>query len=113
MNIFSEDGLTMQHLILAYAGMIIHVLFKLAKISKARDFNIKTFLKQNIFSMAATFLSIPVILIMATDPAIKDTLPINNVTAVLAGWQTNSTFKNLMGLFGKKGKTSKEESSDV
>lgn len=98
------EGLTMMHVILAYAGMLIHVLLKLGKLSKRPEFSIKIFIQQNLFSMAATFLSIPVILIMAADPAIKDTLPINNVTAVLAGWQTNSTFKNLMSLFNKKSK---------
>jgi len=93
------------HVIMAYAGMVIHILFKLAKISKRPGFKLYIFIQDNGFSIAATFLSIPVILIMATDPAIKDTLPINNVTAVLAGWQTNSTFKNLMSLFGKKPKS--------
>ncbi|OQA33120.1 MAG: hypothetical protein BWY54_01003 [Candidatus Dependentiae bacterium ADurb.Bin331] len=97
----------MMHLILAYAGMFIHVLLKLAKLSKRPGFGIKIFVRENLFSMAATFLSIPVILIMAADPAIKDILPINNVTAVLAGWQTNSTFKNLMSLFDKKSKNVK------
>ncbi len=99
------ENLTTMHFLLAYAGMLIHLLFKLAKISKSPTFGFKTFLKTNIFSMIATFISIPVILIMASDEAIKDTLPINNVTAVLAGWQTISTFKNLMGMFGKKQKS--------
>lgn len=99
------------HLLLAYAGMTIHILFKLAKISKRKGFSFKRFVKENFFSMAATFLSIPVILLMATDPVVSEILPINNVTAVLAGWQTNSTFKNLMGLFEKKPKQS--EDSDV
>lgn len=110
MEVTIPETLTVMHVIMAYAGMIIHILFKLAKISKKPEFRLSIFIKENGFSIAATFLSIPVILIMATDPAIKDTLPINNVTAVLAGWQTNSTFKNLMGLFGKK---SKSDESDV
>jgi hypothetical protein len=107
MNI--PEGLTAMHLILAYSGMFIHVLFKLAKISKRKGFSFKVFVKDNIFSMAATCLSIPVILMMATDPVVNEILPINNVTAVLAGWQTNSTFKNLMGLFEKKSKQQDDE----
>jgi hypothetical protein len=99
-----------QHLILAYAGMILHILMKLSELSKTPDFTVGSYIKKNIFTMIATFIMIPVLLIMAKDEAIKDTLPINNVTAVLAGWQTNSLFKTVMGLFGKKGKV---DSPDV
>ena len=39
---------------------------------------------------------------MATDESLKDVLPLNNVTATLAGWQTNSVFKALMGMYKPK-----------
>jgi hypothetical protein len=39
------------HLLLAYAGMLIHVLFKLAKISKRKGFKFNTFIKENIFTI--------------------------------------------------------------
>lgn len=45
---------------------------------------------------------IPVLLILSYDTSLKDILPINNLTAVLAGWQTQSIFKSLMLFAGKK-----------
>lgn len=54
--------------------------------------------------MSASVLTIPVLLIMATDPAVGEMLPLNYVTATLIGWQTNSTFKDLMAVYKKKPK---------
>ena len=92
------------HLFLAYLGMILHILMKLSELSKVPNFTIRGYVKNNVYTMIATFIMIPVLLIMVKDPSIKDMLPINNVTAVLAGWQTNSAFKTIMSMFGKKNK---------
>ena len=94
------------HLLLAYGGMAIHILMKLAELTKESDpankFSIKDYIKKYKFNMLASFLMIPLLLIMATDTSLIDFLPLNNVTAVLAGWQTNSTFKALMGIYSKR-----------
>tara|TARA_R110000751_G_scaffold16709_1_gene52603 strand:- start:299 stop:625 length:327 start_codon:yes stop_codon:yes gene_type:complete len=93
------------HLVLAYTGMIIHVLMKLGELDKGSDFDIKGFIKKNKWQMIASVLMIPVLLLMATDSSMSEILPLNNVTAVLAGWQTNSTFKALMGIYTAKVKS--------
>jgi hypothetical protein len=98
----NELAINPTHLILAYAGMIMHILVKLAELNKEKSFKLKEYIKKNIYTMISSFISIPVILIMATDDSLKDLLPINKVTAVLAGWQTNSIFKSLMTLASKK-----------
>jgi hypothetical protein len=90
------------HLLLAYSGMVIHVLMKLGELDKGSGFDFKGFIKKNKWQMIATFLMIPVLLLMATDTTMSEVLPLNNVTAVLAGWQTNSTFKALMGIYTSK-----------
>ena len=90
------------YLLLAYTGMLLYILMKLSELSKSPDFTAKSFFKNNIYSLIATVIMIPLILIMAKTDLVKDTLPINNVTAVLAGWQTNSVYKSIMGVFGER-----------
>lgn len=93
---------------LAYTGMILHILMKLAELSKEKKFSFFSYLKKNIFNIIASFIMIPVILIIATDTGVKDLLPINYVTAVLTGWQTQSLFRTLMQLGTKTIKTNEE-----
>ena len=84
------------HLLLACGGMAIHVLLKLAALSY------KEYFKKYKFNMLASLLMIPLLLLMVTDTSLSDVMPLNNVTAVLAGYQTNSVFKALMGIYTKK-----------
>lgn len=90
------------HLALAYVGMLLHILTKLAELSKTEGFTLPSYVKKNIYTMIASIIMIPVLLIIATDSSMKDILPINNVTSVLAGWQTQSVFKSLMTMFQSK-----------
>jgi len=83
------------HFLLAYAGMLIHSLTKLAEHQKLKSFTYSDFLKNNLITNITSAISIPVILIVATDTSLKELLPINYVTALLAGWQTQSIFKSL------------------
>jgi len=96
------------HYLLAYAGMTIHVLLRIAELRKEDKFSVVKYVKKNIFSLIASVITIPVLIIMATDPAVRETLPLNYITAVLAGWQTDSTFKSLMGMYSKKKPTKPE-----
>lgn len=109
------EKLTLLHFILAYTGMFLYILLKVKKATTYPNFQFKAWLTKptNIISIIASIVMVPVILIMACDPAIADTLPINNVTSVLAGWQTNSTFRSLMGFYGKKGKDKEDDGSDM
>lgn len=102
MHVDATDHVEAMHFILAYAGMIIHVLLKLGELRKTPEFSLRKYVKTHIFSMIASIITIPVLLIMATEPAVAEMLPLNYVTAVLAGWQTDSTFKALMGMYSKK-----------
>lgn len=96
------EGLQPVYFLLAYAGMIIHVLMKLAKVFNRPDFTWKTFIRTNIISFFVSLIGIPVLLILATDESVKDILPINNVTAMLAGWQTQSLFKTIFAMYQKR-----------
>lgn len=90
------------HLILAYVGMLLHILVKLQELKQEQSFILTEYIKKNIYSFIASIIMIPVLLILSYDTSLKDILPINNLTAVLAGWQTQSIFKSLMLFAGKK-----------
>lgn len=101
MNIHIE-GLETLHFILAYAGMLLHFLTKLGSKFNRPGFRFKIFFKSNFIPLVISIIGIPVLLIAATEPVVKEFLPINNVTAILAGWQTQSVFKTLLEFAGKK-----------
>lgn len=94
--------LTLLHWIIAYATTIIYILLTVQD-EKDKDPNYKLgdYLKKRWASTLATMLMLPVILLIAAEN-FADVLPINNVTAGLAGWQTNSIFKKVMGAAGNK-----------
>lgn len=88
--------ITFIHIALAYAGMIIHLLIKLERATKKQDFSFKTYFKTIAIPTVINIIAIPVLLIMMGDSSLTEILPINNVTSVLAGYQTQSIFKSLM-----------------
>lgn len=84
------------HIGLAYAGMVIHILVKYEKVRFKKDFKLRVFLHTISVPTLINIISIPIILILMGDSSLADVLPINNVTSVLAGYQTQSIFKSLM-----------------
>jgi len=82
------------HFFLAYAGMLIHLLMVIAKKKNqlGANFYMSVWLSENWIGMAANVVTIPVILIVSTDPVVAKLLPINYVTAVMAGFQTQTIF---------------------
>lgn len=90
------------HYLLAYAGMIIYTLMKLQEKSKEKGFTCNGWIRKMILPTIISSISIPVILIVATDTALEQLLPINYLTAVLAGAQTSSTFKWVVSVGKKK-----------
>lgn len=91
------------HYLLAYAGMLIHILTKAAEMQrKDANFSFKDYLIKNSITIATTLISIPILLIAASDNFLKELLPINNLTAILAGWQTQSLLKSIMGIYQRK-----------
>lgn len=86
-------------LLLAYAGLLINILMELAKLNKADgNVRLKDYLSEQKYNLIASVIMIPVLLIVAGDTSLKEILPLNYVTAVLCGWQTDATFKALMAL---------------
>lgn len=109
MRIYAAIEVEWIHFIMAYAGFIIHALLKLAALKKTKSFSFFRYVQQNIFSLLATIITIPVLLIVSTDPVISEMLPLNLVTATLAGWQTNSTFAGIMAIYARRIKTEENE----
>lgn len=93
------------HVLLAYGAMIIHIFLKTAALQDNKPFSVKilkTYIIHNLYTILATLIMIPVLLTIATDPSIKTILPLNYVTAALAGWQTNSTFIGVMEIYSHR-----------
>jgi len=90
------------HLFLAYGGLLLHTIIKLAENPCS---GLKCFNKKEILVTLASVISIPIILIICTDTSMKDILPINHVTAFLAGYQTQSILKTIGSIGGKFNKT--------
>jgi len=91
-------GLDTTHLFLAYGGLILHVLIKLAE--TPTDL-IKSFDKRMILVTIASAIAIPILLLICSDTSMKDILPINYVTAFLAGYQTQSLLRSIGSIGGK------------
>ena len=92
-------GIDIIHWLLAYAGMSIHILLKVADLNQTPDLKLKSHIQKNIYTIVASLIMIPVILIVLTDSSLKDIFPINKATSVLAGYQTQSLFKSLMNMY--------------
>lgn len=90
------------HLLLGYMGLLIHVILKLAQLPGSL---FEGFTKKDGLVIFASALSIPVILLLCSDTAMKEFLPINNVTAFLAGYQTQSFLKTFSHFTKKTIKT--------
>jgi hypothetical protein len=76
------------HWLLAFAGLAVHVLMKLAE-SPGNFFN--SFTKKDILVLLASTIAIPAILIICTDTSLSELLPINYVTSFFS-WLSNSIF---------------------
>jgi hypothetical protein len=90
--------LTPLHWALAYTGLLVHVILKIGNTTGELR---STFDRRFITSTVASFLLIPPILLICTDTGIKELLPINYLTAFLAGYQTQSILANLITLRSK------------
>ncbi len=94
--------LTPLHWIIAYATVLIYILMTVQELKEQNsNYKLWDYFKKYWASSLATALMLPIILLIAAEN-FADILPINNVTAALAGWNTNSMFKKLMGAASKK-----------
>lgn len=94
-QIKSIDELSIIHWFLAYGGLIVHLLLKLSEIKGSFLTGIK---RKAVFTFIASIIAIPIILIVCTDSMMKEVLPINYVTAFLAGYQTQSFMRSVSKL---------------
>lgn len=86
------------HWILAYTGLAVHLLLKMAETPGGL---LDGFTKKDILMTVASVLAIPAILIVCTDTSLSELLPINYVTAFLAGYQTQSFLRTVGAIGGK------------
>ena len=94
-------GLNTIHWLLAYTGLAVQLLMKLAETPGPL---FSDFTKKEILVLLASGISIPAILIVCTDTSMRDILPINYVTAFLAGYQTQSFLRSFTRISGNIGK---------
>ena len=87
--------LTPLHWALAYTGLLVHLLLKVGNMKGNLWVN---FSRKFVTSTIASFLLIPAILLICTDTGMKELLPINYLTAFLAGYQTQSLMANIVSL---------------
>jgi len=96
------ENLDTMHWLLAFSGALIHILLKVQEATGDKKYYFGAYFKKNWASLTATIIMIPVILVVLSDTSLSEILPINHVTALLAGYQTNSVFKSLIGIGKKK-----------
>lgn len=91
-------GLDPLHWILAYLGFGVKIIMEMAETpgSLLSGFN-----KKDVLTAIASTIAIPAILIVCSDTSLKDILPINYVTAFLAGYQTQALLRSLSAISGK------------
>lgn len=91
-------GLDITYLLLAYGGLILHVLLKVAELPGSLLSGIN---KKMILVTVASIIAIPIILIICSDTSMSNLLPINHITAFLAGYQTQSFLRTISSIGGK------------
>lgn len=87
--------LTPLHWALAYTGLIVHILLK---IGNQKGTLSGLFTRKFVVTNLASFILIPTLLLICTDTGMKELLPINYLTAFLAGYQTQSLMSNVLSL---------------
>lgn len=93
------EHLNTMHWMLAYSGLAVQFLMKMAEMPGSL---FAGFTKKDLLVLIASGIAIPAILVMCTDTSLKEVLPINYVTAFLAGYQTQSILRSVSRIVGKK-----------
>jgi len=88
------------HLFLAYAGMSVHALIQLQKSLNQykSEFSFKTYMLKNAIHLIADVITIPIIIIIFTDPSMKELWPMNYLTATFTGYTSQSMLHSLFKL---------------
>lgn len=86
---------------IALGGAMIHILLKIAEIPEKQGIW-ASFSRKDRFVTLASFVAIPVLLMVMTDTSLGDLLPLNYFTAFLTGYQTQSFLRSFAMIAGKK-----------
>lgn len=88
------------HLFLAYSGMLVHTIIQTQKSINQykKEWDWRVYVKMNIMHWLADIIAIPVILIIFTDPAMKELWPMNYITATFTGYTAQSMLHSLFKL---------------
>jgi hypothetical protein len=89
------------HFLIAYSGLVLHVLIKMQKAKSKGNFKMVIFFDTNWLPTLINLIAIPIILLVITDTSLQDILPINHVTALLVGYQTQSMLKTITDIYQK------------
>ena len=89
--------LSILHWILAYAGLAISVLYKLSMSDQTLTKEQK---RKERYTTISSVIAIPVIMILSQEPAVKEMIPITNITAFFVGSQTQG-FLRILNKFNK------------
>jgi hypothetical protein len=93
------ETLNFWHFIIAYAGLLMHLMIKLMESPvPIREY----WNKQTILSLALSVVGIPVLLIVLSEPVMKEILPLTYATALLAGHQTQSFLRSFVMIASRK-----------
>lgn len=108
MNIHLEN-ISATHWLLAFAGLLLHLLMKLEKARKKEGFTFGRFIQENIVSTIASVIIIPVCMIACDDPAVASQIPITYLTSIFLGYQSRSFFKGIMDVAKKRVGSSEDQ----
>lgn len=95
------------YLAIAYGGLLIHILLQLGErpgtvtisgIKGAFSNIFSTITKRDIFVTISSIILIPILLELCSEAPLKDVLPINKLTAFLAGYQTQELTKKILSI---------------
>ncbi len=86
------EKLNLIYFLLAYGGLVIHELFRVASCRKSLK---ECYGKKDMLTFVGSSIAIPILLVICTDTYMKEILPINYVTSFLAGYQTQSILKKI------------------
>jgi hypothetical protein len=100
-NLQQIHEITVLQWALAYAGSFIYIMVKIQELNDLDTFEIGKYVKKFWASTLATAAMIPVCMLILHEN-FADLLPVNNLTSVLVGYQTNQVFKSFMNIGGKR-----------
>lgn len=94
-------GINIIHWIIALGGALIHVLLKLSEVPENKKL-LSAFTRKDKFVSIASFIAIPVLLLVISDTSLSELLPLNYVTSFLLGYQTQSFLRSFIVISSKK-----------